>query len=266
MAEPARKPSFAPRNLAEDDEPGILLVRWVERPDGRMEQVELPLTPELFLNPQLGDKWMQGERHLRTTYDLFGVLDSHFAADPDVAVTSDLQHDFGRRLPAPCPDVSVIRGVRKEANRYSFNTRKEGVVPCLILEVVSPRASAIRNTDLEAKVALYERTGIREYVIVDSTLQDPRFRLLGYRLDRSGRYRPIELNTEGRLFSETTSLWFQVSPDGNRVFVFESPSGRRLLNLDEERERADQEAQARKVAEAEVARLQTELDRLRRGE
>ena len=50
--------------MVPDAEPGITLLRWVERPDGRLEQVELPLTPELFLDPQLGDQWMQGDAAL----------------------------------------------------------------------------------------------------------------------------------------------------------------------------------------------------------
>src|SRR6187200_1675310 len=49
MAEPVRK-QRAPELL--DEEPGITLQRWVEGPGGRMELVEMPLTPELFLNPQ----------------------------------------------------------------------------------------------------------------------------------------------------------------------------------------------------------------------
>jgi Uma2 family endonuclease len=260
VAQPARKPSFAPQEIVEEDEPGILLQRWAKGADGEMELLELPLTPELFLNPKHGDKWMRGGRHHRVTHELFGLLDDYFQAAPDVLVTSDLQHVFAPRLPKPCPDVSVIRGIRdRRADRYSFKAAKERTVPCLIVEVVSPLDSEIRETDLKRKVQIYERAGVREYVIVDSTLQDRRFRLLGYRLDRSGHYRPIQPDADGRFLSETTGLWFQVSPDGERIFVFEYPGGRRLLNLQEEKERAE-------AAEAENARLKAEIDRLRRGQ
>jgi Uma2 family endonuclease len=268
MAEPARKPSFAPRDLAEDDEehgPGILLQRWVEGPDGRMELIELPLTPELFLNPQLEDKWMQGERHSDTATDLFRLLKGHFTSNPDILILFDMKHYLSTGLPAPGPDISITRGLRK-GDRFSFDVETEGVAPSMIIEVVSPLDSRIRRTDLRDKVAIYQRAGIREYLIIDSTLRDRRFRLLGYRMDRTGRYRPIEPDAEGRLFSETLGLWFQASPDGERVLVFEHPGMRRLLNLEEEKERADREAQARQAAEAEVARLKAEIERLRRGE
>jgi hypothetical protein len=37
-----------------------------------------------------------------------------------------------------------------------------------------------------------------EYLIVDSTRRDRRFRLLGHRLDGSGRYQPIQPDDQGR--------------------------------------------------------------------
>jgi hypothetical protein len=138
------------------------------------------------------------------------------------------------------------------------------VRPFLIVEVVSPDDRLIRRADLEDKVEVYERAGVREYIIVDWTLKGFRFRLVGHRLDSSGRYRPIKPDETGRILSETTSLWFQVSPDGERILLFEHPTGRRLLNLEEQEERADREAEARKAAEKEAARLRAEIERLRR--
>jgi Uma2 family endonuclease len=268
MAEPVRK-QRAPELL--DEEPGITLQRWVEGPGGRMELVEMPLTPELFLNPQVGDQMTQGSRHVNTARAIADRLEDFFQPAPDVLVTFDLKHLFGPGLSQPSPDVSVIRGVRdKEADRESFDVIAEGVRPCLVIEVVSPLSSRIRKTDLEDKVILYRRVGIPEYLIVDSQFRDRRFRLLGYRLGPSG-YEPIEPDAEGRLFSETTGLWFQVTSDGRCVQIFEHPSGRPLPTRQEIKEMAQEieekaktEAEARKAAEAEVARLRAELDRLRK--
>lgn len=256
----------------------MTLERWVERPDGRMELVSMPLTPELFLNPQVGDHMTQGKRHGDTARQIADLLDDFFRPVPDVLVTFDLKHLFGPGLSQPSPDVSVIRGVRdRDADRESFDVIAEGVRPCLIIEVVSPLSSRIRKADLEDKVALYRRVGIPEYLIVDSQRRDRRFRLIGYRLGPSG-YMPIEADGEGRLLSETTGLWFQVSPDGNRVRIFESPSGESLLTSQEVRklaraeakarraaeEKALAEAEARRAAENEVTRLRAEIGRLRK--
>ena len=242
----------------------MTLERWAEGPGGRMELVEMPLTPELFLNPQVGDKMTQGKRHGETVHQIAGLLYDFFDPVPDVLVTFDLKYLFGPGLSKPSPDISVIRGVQdKDADRESFDVVAEGVRPCLVIEVVSPLSSRIRKTDLEDKVTLYRRVGITEYLILDCQRRDRRFRLLGYRLGPSG-YKPIEPDKEGRLLSETTGLWFQVSPDGNRVRIFEYPSGEPLLTKQEVRKQARAEAKARKAAEDENARLRAEIDRLRK--
>jgi Uma2 family endonuclease len=275
MADPVRKIT-APRQEAPlrrllDEEPGMTLLRWVKGRDGELRQVEMPLTPERFLNCQVGDQLAQGQRHFDTVAEIFAVLKEHFRGDPDVLVAGDMKHTLAPRLPTPGPDISVTRGVKikNDAVRYSFRVKREGVRPCLILEVVSPRDPKIRQVDLKDKVEIYERAGIQEYIIVDWTEEDLPFRLLGYRLDASGHYRSIEPDAAGRLFSETTDLWFQSSPDGERIFVFTS-SGRRLLNLEEQEEareaaeqKAAREAEAREAAEAEIARLRAEIERLR---
>lgn len=276
MAEPVRNTRNSrpdtPKQRRSDKEPGITILRWVERPDGTMEHVELPMTPELFLNPQVGDKMTQGRRHYDTVHEIADLLNRYFTSAADVIVFGDAKHRFEPGLAEPGPDISVVRGIqRKGEDRESFNASKEGVIPCFILEIVSPLDSRIRKTDLVAKVNLYEHVGISEYLIVDSTLRDRRFRLIGYRLDGFGRYRPIEPDADGRFFSESLGLWFQVSADGERVLIFD-PSGRRLLTSIEEQIRADREAEARRAAEeraanaeVEIARLKAEIERLRGG-
>jgi Uma2 family endonuclease len=267
MAEPVRKP-IEPDLL--DEEPGITLERWVERPGGRMELVSMPLTPELFLNPRVGDKIMQGKRHIDTVRQIADRLEDFFRPVPDVLITVDMKHRFDRGLDQPGPDISVIRGVRnRDADRQRFDVITEGVRPCLIIEVVSPLSSRIRKTDLVDKVTLYRRVGIAEYLIVDCQRQDRRFRLIGYRLGPSG-YQPIEPDEQGRLLSETTGLWFQASEDGNQVWMYEHPSGRPLPTREElddlrkaAEEKARAEAEARQVAEDEIGRLRAEIDRLR---
>ena len=284
MADPVRKIAIPPErpvlSLLET-EPGITLERWVQGPGGEMKHVVLPLTPERFLNPQIGDKMNQGPRHFEAVLEIYSLLREHFRKDPKVLVVGDAKHFFAPGLPAPGPDVSVIPGVRvkNDPRRASFRAEREGVLPCLIIEVVSPLDSRIRQTDLQTKVEVYQSAGVSEYVIVDSTLQDLRFRLVGYRLDGAGRYQRIEPDAKGRILSATTNLWFQVSPDGERVLVFERPTGRRLLNLAEQEARASREAKARKAAEkkalvesearsaaeAEVAALRAEIERLRKA-
>jgi Uma2 family endonuclease len=297
MAEPARKTSRGESRELDsglpDDELSdiVLLQRWVERPDGRMELLEIPLTPEDFLNPRYGDKWLQGREHSELTLELFELLKRRFEAQPDVVVMSDVQHRFGPRLDKPCPDVSVVRGVRDPGKiQDSFDVRKVGVRPCLLIEVVSPKDPRIRRVDEEDKVQLYERVGIPEYLLVRPRRKGgreigPLLRLRGYRLGPDGRYQPIEPDEKGRILSQTTGLRFAVSPSGDRIDVFDARTGRRLrrpVELEEARKAAEtkaareakarreaetkaaREAEARKAAEEELTRLRSELERLER--
>lgn len=247
---------------------GMILMRWVETPDGGLEQMDFRLTPELFLHQTYEDRVCHCTRHNDAVREIAGLLEHHFSSAPDVSVFHDLLHLLGPGLLTPSPDVSVVRGLpEQETERYELDFEKDGVRPCLIVEVVSPADRLIRRADLKGKVEIYERAGVQEYLIVDWTLRDFRFRLVGYRLDGSGRYRPIEPDATGRILSETTGLWFQVSPDGRQVLLFKFPTGEPLLTGEE---RARAEAEARKMAEdalttaeTELARLRAELERLR---
>lgn len=142
---------------------------------------------------------------------------------------------------------------------------KEKVRPDLIIEILYPFSAAIRRVDEVDKVWIYERAGIPEYLILDlpRCANQRRFRLTGYRLDRQGRYCPIEPDTQGRILCEATGLWFTVSAEGDRVLVFDQVTGERLLYSDEE-EALRKAMAALNAAEAENAQLRAELERLKR--
>jgi Uma2 family endonuclease len=264
MAEPVRNLPFSQETDGDDDGRPVLL-RWIEHPDGRLEQLEMPLTPELFLEPQLEDKILQKEPHGRFRGELFDLLRLHF--EPGSLVLEDVRHDFGvPGLPLTGPDLSVILGARP-GERTSFVVREEGVRPALIIEVLSPDSARIRKVDEEDKPWIYERAGIPEYLIIDlpRRANQHRFHLKGYRLDRQGRYRPIEPDAQGRLVCEASGLGLTVSPHGDRVLVFDLQTGERILYSEEEKARR-KAAEARAVAaEEKAARLLEELDRLKRG-
>jgi Uma2 family endonuclease len=210
----------------------------------------------------------QGQRHATTSREITDLLEDYFRPRPEVLVLHDVKHLLGPGHPAPSPDVSVIRGVRvHDADRESFDVVEEGVIPCLVIEVVSPYSARIRRTDLEDKVRLYEAAGIFEYLIVDS----PRwgagrgYSLLGYRLDAAGKYQPIAPDAEGRVLSQATGISFQAAPDRQRVLLVETSTGRRLMGLSEWKAEALRREEALRSAEDELARLRAEMERLRGG-
>jgi len=278
MAEPARK---IPREKVvepdrepwTDDDP-VVLQRWVEQPDGHFELVELPLTPELYLNPQLEDKMTQGKLHADLMRDLAELLSRYFQPQPDVLVLMDHKLVLGPRLPGPGPDVMVIPGVRDpEKDRSSFNVEEEGALPCLIIEIVSPRDRRVREMDEKDKFLLYQRVGIPEYLLVypPGRATSRRFLLKEYRLGPGKRYVEIAPDAKGRLLSQTTGLKLGVASKGDRIEVFDAKTGKRLqtpLELEQARKAAEQraakETEAREAAEAELKRLRAEVERLKK--
>jgi Uma2 family endonuclease len=235
--------------------------RYVHLPGGEVEEERIPLTAEDLLDPQLGDVILtQGGPHATLATDLHELVKRHFKRDTSVLVTFDRKMVWGiPGLREPSPDVAVIRGVRdrhKAARRLTFNVPKEGVRPCLVIEVVSPQYEEVRDNDYVAKVEIYERAGIPEYVILEPTLtwQD-HILLTGHRLGLDGYYHPIEPDDQGRILSRTTGLLFGMDEDGS-VLVIDTKTGKPLkkptqLEADEEaaRKRAAREARARKAAE-----------------
>src|SRR6266545_13152 len=258
MAEPARTRLLRDRAPAheEPDEQACTLLRYVERPDGTIELQDTPLTPEDFLDPQVGDIMCQGNPHTVAAAFLYDLLVRRYHGRPDVLVTQDLKHLMLPRR-GPSPDVSVLMGLETiDHEMTSYNQSKTGVPPSLIIEVVSPTDRRIREVDEKAKPGLYERMRVREYLLQDLPRRGNgwRVRWSGYRLGDAGRYQPIEPDAQGRFLSETTGLLFGVNPEGNGVEVIDAATGERLLSSREEEE-------GRRRVESELRRTEDELRR-----
>ena len=246
--------------------------RYVHLPNGEVEEEWIPLTVEDLLDPQIGDiDLTQSGPHWKLASRLSGVIDVFFEDDAEVMVVGDVKMLWGiPGLKEPAPDIAVIRGVRDKHEFFeTFDVLLEGVRPCLIIEVVSPKYEEVRDHDYVDKKEIYERAGIPEYLIVEPyrVRESPIRQWTGYRLGPDGRYQRIEPDGEGRLLSETTGLLFGIAENGG-FEVIDIRAGERLLDMSQlsaarrvAEERAEWEAEARKVAEAELARLRAELER-----
>jgi len=229
-------------------------VRWV---GGKVEEQRIPLTAADLLDPQLGDEMVQGGPHAKLLHRLFGILDMFYEDTAEVLVTWDMKMLWGvPGLKEPAPDIAVIQGVRdKDEPREVFDVVKEGVRPCLVIEVVSPKYEEIRRNDYVDKKEIYERAGIPEYLIVEPLRARgiPIRQWTGYRRGSDGRYLRIEPDGKGRLLSDATGLLFGTAEDGT-FRVIDTRTGQPLLDL-------SQLAASHKAAETEIARLRAELDR-----
>jgi Uma2 family endonuclease len=235
---------------------------------------------EDYLDPQLEDKLTQGRPHAELCHFLFEMLSRYFKPDEDIVVLQDVKILLGPGLPGPSPDIAVIRGA-PDKDFWTFRVVDQGVLPHLVIEVISPRDSRVRQMDQVNKVELYQRVGIPEYLLVDFPRRATghRFRVNGYRLGAGRRYETIEPDGKGRIPSETAGLRFGASEDGQRIEIFDL-AGNRIPTSQEIHEKAAQEAKARKAAEeraarseesrqtaeAELVRLRAEIERLRNRE
>jgi Uma2 family endonuclease len=278
MADPLRKPPA-------DEEPDPFRYgsrrKRVRLPSGEVVEQEVPLTAEDLLDPQPGDEVTQSDPHAQIVTTLHELLRRHYEAVQDVVVLFDMKIEWGiPGLPNPSPDLAVIHGAPKRGGRSIYRVAEEGELPSLILEVVSYSDTAMYRNDHKLKVELYQRVGIPEYLIVDPPFPGKdSLTLTGYRLGPDRRYRRIEPDSQGRLHSETTQLFFAPSEDRLAVRVGDAVTGEWLLTGSEEQaarraaeERAVREAEARRVAEerarqaeAENARLHAELERFKKA-
>jgi Uma2 family endonuclease len=268
MAEPVRKmPADREPESTPSDDPFRYGYRiQSSAPGGEVDWI--PLTAEDLLDPQFGDHVTQGGQHFSLVHLLVGTLRRHFESREDIYVASDLKMLWGiPGVKRPAPDAAVITGLPRKPDPEpdSWDVVREGARPCLIIEVVSSKDAKTRSNDYDRKVPIYQRAGVPEYLILDPPTRATkgRFLLTGYRLDAKGRYRTIEPNSAGYLLSETTQLLFGVAEDGRSPSIIDAATGQRLL-ADHDIEAARQSAENRAAAaEAELARLREEVDRLK---
>lgn len=207
--------------------------RWVEVIDeaGNVDTIEVPLTQDDFLDPQEGDHFVQGTLHEKDVEKIKSIFRRLHHRRTHLKVYSDLKIDWGiRGLKNPAPDVAVIPNVvDPDKPRGQFDVADEGTKPTFVLEMVSPR---FVESDYERKPHVYERAGVREYIIIDSNLRDwddeVFYTLEGYRL-QEGRYVPIQPDARGWLYSEESRAWIGVTTDSDEFFVIDAESGEQIL-------------------------------------
>lgn len=157
------------------------------------------------------------------------------------------------------PDFFVVKGVDGARDRRSWIVWDEDArFPDVIIELLSPTTA---DEDLGPKKALYERTfKTPDYFCCADEVAS----LEGWRL-RDGRYTALAADEQGRLWSEELQVWLGpwtgkyqgTASTWLRCFF---PDGRLVPVADEI---AETERQRAETAEAEMARLRADLERLK---
>ena len=251
--------------------------------DTHKEGTHIPYAPteddELYPDSD-GKPMAVSDLHRRILMRTLQVLDAHFEERPEVYVSGDILMYYieGNPRQSVSPDVLVAFGLGKKPRR-SYLVWKEGKVPDFAMEFSSK--GTYRN-DLGRKMELYASLGIQDYFLYDAEglyLPSP---IMGFTLV-DGSYVPISAGPDGGLHSTALGLDFYVGDVGLGLYdpvednwlqtPEESASARadqeatraelQTIRADMAETRADEEAAARQKAEAELAELREELERLK---
>lgn len=178
----------------------------ITQPNGTTRSIKVPLKANEFLHPREGYHLPNSTFHDTVAGDAKDMLVRRYAHQQDIGIFRDLLIEWDNPdLADHCPDTFVVLGIQnKEQNRTRFIVANEGVIPALIIEVVSPR---YRKEDREIKVVEYAKAKVQEYAIVDRRTYRGQIldEVLGYRLVE-GHYQPITPDDEGRILCDTIGL------------------------------------------------------------
>lgn len=258
---------------------GMTLEQRLARRSGKHTPVYYPSSD--------GKPMAETDLHREEIARLIATLQAAFTQRSDVYVSGNLllYYEEGNPRRSVAPDVFVVFGIAKH-RRETYKLWEEGRGPAVVIEVTS---RSTRREDMGRKRILYAALGVREYY-----LYDPRFPgmlyldppLQGNRLT-SEQYRAITAEADGALFSDALGMRLlliegrlQFFQDGVRLY---SPAERTELEVrradlaerwaeteaqhraaaelraEEEFERAELEAAARREAERRIAELEALL-------
>lgn len=223
-----------------------------------------------------GKPMAETPEHLEAMIYLITALQAYFAQREDVYVAGNqfMYWIEGNPHQRVAPDVYVVFGVPKTPPRPTWKVWEEGKAPDVIFELTS-RSTA--GEDLDRKYRLYQRLGVKEYIMIDVTreyLIEPVIlhRLVGREYQQVPNERPND--REWWVTSEQLGLRIMVraEDEGYLVRLWDPvqqvflPSVREATEatlqlyaqLEEARRR---EAEATRLAEEEARRAQEEARR-----
>src|SRR5579871_2794817 len=195
----------------------------------------------------------ESDRHIDQMIYCKEALRFYFADRLDVYIASNnfLYWEEGNPKAVVSPDVYVVFGVSREQRDCYMAWKEGGKLPSVVIEITS---LTTRGEDTNKKMRLYEQAlHVPEYFRFDPRGDYLRPRLQGSELV-NGEYVPMPMMVD-RIHSKMLGLDLVV--DGDRMRFYDPKREQWLFTPLENARRAE-------AAEAEIARLQAELEALRR--
>lgn len=209
-----------------------------------------------------GKPMAETDLHRDLMVDAIEAVREHFRADPSFYVSGNLFVYFEEGNPEAvvAPDFFAVRGV-PAGRRRTYKVWEEGKGPEVVLELTSP---STHREDLGNKRGIYEDLGVKEYFIFDPFAAKSRPVLRGFRWTEGVLQPAAALREEGEniVFSSDV-LGLELHGGPGTVRWIDPSTGRPLPTREDLRRRAEAEGRRAEAAEAELARLRREVDRLR---
>ena len=217
-----------------------------------------------------GEPMAENDWQYTALTDTVSTLRVRYQGRDDVYVAGDMliYYRMNRNDISVAPDVYVVFGAAGNHPRDSWLVWREGRPPDFVMEIASP---STWRRDATEKRRIYADMGVAEYARFDPTGDHFSPPLVMETLDGAEyREQPLTTDDDGNLraHSAVLDLDFCVSPD-QQLRLFDPAAGE-WLRTHQETEDARRESEAtlrieaaaRRDAEAEIARLQAELQRL----
>ena len=180
----------------------------------------------------------------------------------DVYVGSNnfLYYERGNPRAVVAPDVYVVVGAPTHPPRDTYMLWNEPKGPDFVLEVTS---ASTRRNDERRKRDVYAALGVAEYFLYDPRAEYLTPALQGFRL-QDGAYRPLPavtvLSNRGvSVASEVLGLELRDEREARMVRLHDRATGENLPTYEESDREREEEAAARRVAEARAAELEARL-------
>jgi len=220
----------------------------------------LETAQEIYYPVSDGKPMGESDRHIDQMIYCKEALRFSFEDRPDVYIASNnfLYWEEGNPKAVVSPDVYVVFGVSREQRDCYMAWKEGGKLPSVVIEVTS---RSTRGEDTGKKMRLYEQTlRVPEYFRFDPRGDYLRPRLQGSELV-NGEYVLMPMLVD-RLHSKMLGLDLVV--DGDTMRFYDPKREQWLFTPLENARRAEENALRAEAAEAQIARLQAEIEALRR--
>ena len=213
----------------------------------------------------------EGLGHRKTAELLRILIELFLAHERKVACVGANQFIYwveGDPKKTVAPDVYVLPGVPADTDIDCWKVWETGIVPSVVVEVVS---RSVKKDYVEV-IERYRELGVPEVIVFDGKApkgSPRRVRWQIFRRIKGQGLTRVEVSNEDRVQSRQLGCWIRMVGTGasQRLRVALGPRGDELLPTEAEAEakaRVGAEARARAEAEAEIARLRKENEALKR--